>query len=337
MELMMTPLQAGVLVVVVTTLVLVLLRRKKVTKKFLDKSRQTVRLKEVEQLSPDTKRLRFALPSEDMVLGLPVGKHFKVFCPNAKGVATGEWNGRPDPEAEEDEIERKYTPISSDDDRGYVDLVIKVYKGGLVDRFPDGGKMSQHVDKLKVGDALAISGPWGVVQYAGRGKWLYGRKEIPKIANVAMMAGGTGITPMLQIISAILKDPEDSTKLSLLFANQTEADILVRDHLEALQKKHPDRFTTLWYTLDRPPKNWTYSSGFVDADVIKAKLPPPGDSTLVLMCGPPPMIQYACKANLDKLGYPKHRQLAFDFGGTLNSEGRKECKQPEEIQDAKKE
>ena len=38
--------------------------------------------------------------------------------------------------------------------------------------------------------------------------------------NVGLIAGGTGITPMLQIIKAIIKDPEDDTKVSLLFANQ---------------------------------------------------------------------------------------------------------------------
>lgn len=55
---------------------------------------------------------------------------------------------------------------------------------------------------------------------------------------------------MLQIIKAVLKDPEDSTKISLLFANQTEEDILVRSELELLSKKN-DNFK-LWYTLDRP-------------------------------------------------------------------------------------
>lgn len=63
--------------------------------------------------------------------------------------------------------------------------------------------------------------------------------------------GGTGIAPMLQLIRHILKDPKDETKLSLLFANQTEKDILLRDELEQAAKEHPDRFK-FWYTLDRP-------------------------------------------------------------------------------------
>lgn len=57
---------------------------------------------------------------------------------------------------------------------------------------------------------------------------------------------------MLQIIKAVLKDPEDNSNVFLLFANQTEDDILVRSELEWLAKQH-DNFK-LWYTLDRPPE-----------------------------------------------------------------------------------
>jgi hypothetical protein len=40
--------------------------------------------------------------------------------------------------------------------------------------------------------------------------------------------GGTGITPVLQVIAAVLADPKDTTQLSLIYANQSEDDILVR-------------------------------------------------------------------------------------------------------------
>lgn len=65
------------------------------------------------------------------------------------------------------------------------------------------------------------------------------------------MSGGTGITPMLQLIRQITRDPKDETKLSLLFANQTEEDILLRDELEEAAKNHSDR-VKVWYTVDRP-------------------------------------------------------------------------------------
>lgn len=56
---------------------------------------------------------------------------------------------------------------------------------------------------------------------------------------------------MLQLVRYITKDPKDETKLSLLFANQTEKDILLRDELEQVAKEYPDRFK-IWYTVDSP-------------------------------------------------------------------------------------
>ena len=118
---------------------------------FLNRTRQHVQLRSVIDLSHDTKLYRFALPgttsiSPPLVLGLPTGKHIKLFAPASRlpsASVDGEWNGRPDPEAGKTEIERKYTPTSSDLDLGVLDLVVKVYGSGVVDRFPDGGKMSQ--------------------------------------------------------------------------------------------------------------------------------------------------------------------------------------------------
>lgn len=282
-------------------------------------------------------------------------------CAHAQGKVPGQWNGREDPEADAKEIERKYTPTSSDADVGYCDLVIKVrshappprararaaahgrsppqrrparaagharpscltrvvgarvargvqvYEGGKIDRFPDGGKMSQYMASLRVGDSMTISGPWGMNEYKGHGLFKIGTKE-KQVSHVGMMSGGTGITPMLQVIAAILRDPTDKTKVSLLYANQAEGDILVRDSLEALQAQHSDRFVSLWYTLDRPPAGWKYSTGFITDEMIKAHLPAPGPSTIVLMCGPPPMVKFACQQNLDKLGYAKDMQVAF--------------------------
>jgi cytochrome-b5 reductase len=44
-----------------------------------------------------------------------------------------------------------------------------------------------------------------------------------------MIAGGTGITPMLQLIREMLQNPDESIELRLIFANQSEDDILLRD------------------------------------------------------------------------------------------------------------
>ena len=66
-----------------------------------------------------------------------------------------------------------------------------------------------------------------------------------------MLAGGTGITPMYQVINAILRDPSDRTQLSLVSANVGEDDILLRKELDTLAATH-DNFR-VYYVLNEPP------------------------------------------------------------------------------------
>jgi len=220
--------------------------------RFLQRQRPAVRQRLVlgarEQLSHDVVRFRFILPADAPILGLPVGKHLKLYAPSPalrQSATPGEWNGRSDPEAGATEVERPYTPTTSDDERGYVDLVVKVYRGGEIERFPDGGKMSQYLDSLTVGSQVALSGPWGHVEYVSPGLFSVGAEQLAA-KRVGMLAGGTGITPMLQVIAAMLKSPLDATTISLIYANQTEDDILVRADLEALAAAHPARLKLWW-------------------------------------------------------------------------------------------
>lgn len=167
--------------------------------------------------------------------------------------------------------------------------------------------MSQHLEQMKVGDTIQVRGPSGLLVYKGKGKFEIkpDKKSVPvtkKYKKVGMIAGGTGITPMLQLIRQVFKDPKDDTLLWLLYANQTPGDILLREELEEVKQQNPERFK-LWYTVDRPTNDWTYSSGFVSAEMITNHLPKHGDDTIIFMCGPPPMINFACNPNLDKLGH----------------------------------
>lgn len=257
-----------------------------------------LKLIDKEDISHDTRRFRFALPSPQHILGLPVGQHI---------YATAQIDGKL--------VIRPYTPVSSDDDEGYMDLVVKIYFKDVNPKFPEGGKMSQYMESLSIDDYLDIRGPSGLLIYEGQGVFkIRPDKKCPPetvTANkVAMIAGGTGITPMLQIIRHAIKNPEDRTEMSLLFANQTEKDILLRPELEMIAEDHPDRLK-LWYTLDRPTEDWKYSKGFINDSMIKDHLPEPGDDVLVLMCGPPPMINFACIPNLDKLGYKPQMRFTF--------------------------
>lgn len=299
---LLLPVVAGVGAIVVTIVLIRLFSSKKPQgpKKTLvnDETKIPLVLADKIEVSHDTRLFRFMLPSREHILGLPVGQHIYL-------------SARVDGKL----VIRPYTPVTSDDTKGHMDLVVKIYFKNVHPKFPDGGKMSQYLENLALGDAIDVRGPNGLLVYEGQGlfKIRPEKKSEPKekhVKNIGMIAGGTGITPMLQLMRQVFKDPDDESNCSLLFANQTENDILVREELEEVAHDNESRMK-LWYTLDRPEEDWKYSKGFVTEEMLKEHMPPPGPDTLILMCGPPPMINYACLPNLEKLGYTEDMLFAY--------------------------
>jgi cytochrome-b5 reductase len=103
-------------------------------------------------------------------------------------------------------VSRAYTPISCDDDVGYFDLLVKVYFKDVHPKFPEGGKITQYLESLSIGDRVEVLGPKGCITYLGHGQFevldKLNKSKPPQFrtANtVGMIAGGSGITPMLQV------------------------------------------------------------------------------------------------------------------------------------------
>ncbi|OAV90025.1 hypothetical protein PTTG_28470 [Puccinia triticina 1-1 BBBD Race 1] len=164
---------------------------------------------------------------------------------------------------------RPYTPITPPKQTDTLHLMVKNYNEG---------KMTNHIFSLSPGDQLAMKGPFP--------KWLYKPNEFK---TIGMIAGGSGITPHWQIIQEIASNPQDKTKVVLLFANQKEEDILLRKEFERLAKEKPHQFS-INFALDQPPKNWPSElKGYLTKDVLKSKLPSPalGSDVKIFVCGPP--------------------------------------------------
>ena len=138
---------------------------------------------------------------------------------------------------------------------------------------------------------------------------------------IGMVAGGSGITPMIQVIDHLLDDPRDNTEIRLLFANVSEDDILLRNKLDgvlccvvylgilipslahspvcclfplslfaALALIHP-RFK-VYYTVDQPKSDdWDGFQGHINEDMLAKTMPPPSEDSLIMVCGPPPMMK----------------------------------------------
>lgn len=98
-----------------------------------------------------------------------------------------------------------------------------------------------------------------------------------------------------------------------IFSLQAEDDILVRKELESLVKDYPNQFK-LHYTVDKPPETgWEYSNGFISKEMIEEFCLFNGSAkdTQVFMCGPPPMIKFACLPNLKELGFTNKNWFIF--------------------------
>lgn len=248
----------------------------------------SLKLADIELVNHNTKRLRFELPEPDNVSGLQV----------ASAVLT-KYKGPNDEKA----TLRPYTPISDEDERGYMDLLIK--------RYPD-GPMSTHLHNMAVGQRLDIKGP--LPKYS----WSENKHE-----HIALVAGGTGITPMYQLCRAIFNNPNDKTKVTLVYGNVTDQDILLKSEFERLENTYPQRFRA-FYVLDNPPKEWVGGSGYITKDLLKTVLPEPKTENIkVFVCGPPglmkaisgnkvsPKDQGELSGALKDLGYNKDQVYKF--------------------------
>jgi len=151
---------------------------------------------------------------------------------------------------------------------------------------------------LQVGQTMKVKGPKGAMVYKPN-----------MVKRFGMIAGGTGITPMLQIVRAIIRGREegDKTQIDLIFANVNPEDILLKEDLDGLAAK--DSGFRVYYVLNNPPEKWNGGVGFVTAEMIKEHLPPPSSDIKILICGPPPMVS-ALKKATESLGYDKARPVS---------------------------
>jgi cytochrome-b5 reductase len=222
-------------------------------------------------LSLDIYRFVFSLPNSTDILLLPTGQRVVI-----------------QPEVDGKMVNRSYTPVSNSKVQGHLDLVIKVYPQGV---------MTNYLAALKPNELVHFRGPKGRMNY-----------HCGLCKNLGMIVGGTGITPAYQIIRAICEDPEDNTKVSLLYANHTEEDILLRGKLARLQYQFASKLS-IWYVLSSPPEEWQYGQGRVTKDIIRDKLAAQSADSKVHLCGPHEMVVAMRKILVD-LGFGPPRAMS---------------------------
>lgn len=221
-----------------------------------NKTYHKAKVLKIEQVSPDSTFLSFETSEKCRVT---VGEHIKIKA-SFKGQG----------------IFRPYTPISEENKEDGFDLLIKIYEDG---------KMTPILNKLRVGDTI----DYVICENPG----FLNEKALLELEHVGLVAGGTGITPMIKIIKKILTSETLSfhnTKISLLFSNRTEQDILLKSQLDEWQKLFPNNFRVT-YTLTQNPssisKDWKGETGRINEELLKKTMPPPSKKTRIFICGPP--------------------------------------------------
>ena len=76
------------------------------------------------------------------------------------------------------------------------------------------------------------------------------RYPFPGVQRITMVAGGTGIAPMIQALYPILGTAGDAIQVRLLFGNKSPDDILLKGELDRLASEHADRFSVTYVVGD---------------------------------------------------------------------------------------
>ena len=102
---------------------------------------------------------------------------------------------------------RPYTPTSSDEDLGHMDLVVKIYPANTHPKFPEGGKMTQYLESLAIGDTIDVRGPSGHLVYKGRGVFDIKVRAVSEILyfTIQFSENALSFLPSLRIFCKLLR------------------------------------------------------------------------------------------------------------------------------------
>ncbi len=191
-------------------------------------------------------------------------------------------------------IKRSYTIASSPTQRDYAELTVKHATGGEVSGFLH--------DQVRQGDLLELSGPSGSFTFTGR-----------ECKCILLIGGGVGITPLMSVLR-YLTDRSWPGDIFLLYACKTPGDIIFREDLEYLQRRHSN--LRVVFTVSHPEgTDWKGPTGRITKELITQSVPDLA-SRYIHICGPVPMME-ATKRILAELGVPAERIKTEAFGPAL--------------------
>ena len=189
-----------------------------------------------------------------------------------------------------------------------------------VKRIPDGVFSSYVAERLRPGDVLDIMTPTGSFSTALHP----GQRK-----RYGAIAAGSGITPVLSILSTAL-EVEPGSSAVLVYVNRTTLNIMFLEDLEDLKNRYPDRFQLI-HVLDEEPLDVEILSGRLDADRlgrILDHLVLPDDIDEWFLCGPLPMTDVAREVLLAYGADDQHIHRELFFVGPPPAAGSRARRRP---------
>lgn len=180
---------------------------------------------------------------------------------------------------------------------------MKVYDNVIVGRY---------MNDLQVNDHAQISGPFGNLHYYGDGNFLFSNpKRDYKAKHCFLCCGGTGITPVFQILQYLKLHPNDPMEIIVLYANHTIDDILLYDECDWFNK-HDSRVQFHW-TVSKLETydDWDGFTGRINEDMFNdvfMKKKKCLKSCVAGYCGPPEF-ECKCKDIFKKIGFSSKQNL----------------------------
>jgi toluene monooxygenase electron transfer component len=162
----------------------------------------------------------------------------------------------------------------------------------------EGGQGSQALARMQPGESLTIEAPFGVCTLK--------RKPGRKI----FVAGGTGISPILSIVSQAAEEGINfEAPVHVIYGARSASDLAAGDQLEQAVRRIPN--AQYLPVVEVAPEDWPHATGFV-TDAVAATVPEPSAAEFYV-AGPPLMVN-AVKALLARADVPI-TQVHYDSFG----------------------
>ncbi|PIK39604.1 putative cytochrome b5 reductase 4-like isoform X3 [Apostichopus japonicus] len=165
----------------------------------------------------------------------------------------------------------------------FLNFMIKIYSDG---------RLTRHIENLKTVSNIQIS------DFEGN----FDESRLKKCTDMVLLAAGTGLTPMIRLISQTTAGNLQKSCIKLLFFNKTESDILWRSKMEQLEQQQ--KSFKLINILSDADNAWPWLRGRVTENLLRQQLadlkPAEFINRLICVCGPTPFTQAAfrCAYNM---------------------------------------